>query len=94
MSTALYFAGLILLGIGGLGDDLVRGLRPSAHQGAHKISMGLALAGVLCWTVGAVVSDQPLWWKIVASVFVLTIGFLLTVRSRFLPRHQGCEPDE
>lgn len=94
MSTALYFAGLSLIGIGGLADGFVRGLSPSAHPGTHKISMGLALAGALCWTVGAAVSDQPLWWKIVASVFVLTIGFLLTIRSRFLPSHQWCEPDE
>jgi hypothetical protein len=94
MSTALYFAGLSLIGVGGLGDGLVQGLRPSAHHGAHKISMGLALTGVLCWTVGALVSDQPLWWKIVASAFVLTVGFLLTMRSRFLPGQQLCEPDE
>ncbi|CAG7635805.1 hypothetical protein SIM91_04675 [Rhodococcus opacus] len=91
MSVELYFVGLSLIGIGGL-SDLIRGSKRPAHHGVHKLSTSLALAGALCWIVGAVLSGQPLWWKIFASVFVLTIGFLLAIRSRFVPDRQWREP--
>ncbi|WP_016880626.1 MULTISPECIES: hypothetical protein [unclassified Rhodococcus (in: high G+C Gram-positive bacteria)] len=90
MTVALYFVGISLIGIGGL-SDLLRGSRQTAHHGLHTWSTSLAVAGTLCWIAGAVLSGQPLWWKIVASVFVMTIGFLLTIRSRFVPDRQRKE---
>lgn len=91
MTVALYFVGLSLIGIGGL-SDLVRGSRQTAHPGLHTWSTSLTVAGTLCWIAGAVLSGQPLWWKIFASVFVMTIGFLLAIRSRFVPDHQRRDP--
>lgn len=92
MSVALYFVGISLIGIVGL-SDLVRGSRQTAHHGLHTWSTSLAVAGTLCWIAGAVLSGQPpLWWKIFASVFVKTIGFLMAIRSRFVPDRQKKEP--
>jgi hypothetical protein len=93
VSTALYFTGISLIGVGGLGDSLLHGWRQSPHHGMYTLSMCLILAGALCWTAGAVLSGQPLWWKLSVSVLVIAISFLLTMKSRFLPSHRWNEPD-